>query len=121
MSAFLDLLWEGGYHVSVIDQPWSPERFEDLDLMIVAGPLGVAPEHLLEKGNEHYWWSTEGRQNALDPSEVRAAVDWVRRGGSMLLILDHAPSPAAASLLTDALGVDVRNAMTWDGHRRWRP
>lgn len=118
MSAFLELLEENGFQLSFPDRRWRAGSFDSADVLIVAGPLALPRETLVQKGFEHYWWSDDGRQDAFTSDEVAALVAWVREGGSLLLILDHAPGGSAARLLCEALGVDARNSMTWDGRRR---
>lgn len=118
MSAFLDLLDANGFQLSFPDQRWRLGSFDSVDVLIVAGPMALPRQALVQKGFEHYWWSDEGRQDAFTSDEVAALVAWVRKGGSLLLILDHAPGASAARRLCEALGVDARNSMTWDGGRR---
>lgn len=63
--------------------------------------------------------------SAFDPTEIRAVRDWVRAGGSLLLIADHMPFPGAAGALAEALGVRLRNGFVYDsalksGNMRFR-
>lgn len=126
MDAFADVLTKDGFRIAFQRERWTRSPLDSADLVVVAGPLAVDGEVLIAKGAagdpsrrfEHYWWSDEGRQNAFTSQEVAALVTWVRTGGSLLLILDHAPSADAARLLSEAMGVEVRNSMTWDDGRR---
>lgn len=118
MSPFLELLRRDGFRVSFLKEQWSSTSFEGANVLVVQGPLAVPRNSLIEKGIDHYWWSDEGRQDAFTSDEILAVTRWLRSGGSLLLILDHAPSAAAAGRLTEALGVEVRNSMTWDAGRR---
>jgi hypothetical protein len=47
----------------------------------------------------------DGPEASLNATEVSAVMAWVQAGGSLLLILDHAPAPKNAAMLTAALGV----------------
>lgn len=117
MTAFHEVLRKDGFNLAFQTERWTPAALEAAAILVVPGPLAVQRESLWVKGANHYWWSDEGRQSAFTADEVAAAVSWVRRGGSLLLILDHAPSADAARLLAEALGVEVRNSMTWDDGR----
>lgn len=118
MTAFHEVLRKDGFNLAFQTERWTPAALEAAAILVVPGPLALQRESLWVKGANHYWWSDEGRQSAFTADEVAAAVRWVRRGGSLLLILDHAPSADAARLLSEALGVEVRNSMTWDDGRR---
>lgn len=118
MEAFLEVLHQDGYRVNFQDEPFSAATLRDARVLVLPGPLAVPRDRLLRQGLDHYWWSDEGREQALSESEVLAVTAWIRAGGALLLILDHAPAPAAVSWLLEALGVDARNSMTWDGNRQ---
>jgi hypothetical protein len=47
-------------------------------------------------------------------AEVEALERWVRAGGSLLLVVGHAPSGAAHANLARSFGVDLRNGGTMD-------
>lgn len=46
-----------------------------------------------------------GRASAFDDAEIDALMDWIERGGSLLLAADHAPHGTAAQALGERLGV----------------
>jgi hypothetical protein len=60
------------------------------------------------------YWSLDYDQSPYTDLELRTLVDWIHSGGSLFLIIDHAPGPAHARALARAIGVDVRNAFTSD-------
>jgi len=47
--------------------------------------------------------------SAFTPAEITAVRDWVREGGSLLLIADHMPFPGAAQDLAAAFGIRMLN------------
>jgi hypothetical protein len=51
---------------------------------------------------------------AFTPQECAAVVDWVRGGGALLLIADHAPAGAAAALLGQSFGVEMGKGWSFD-------
>ena len=61
---------------------------------------------LHDDNQEH--WGTPIRP-AFSGREVRAVVNWVKNGGSLLLIADHQPFPAAADGLASAFGFRFHN------------
>ena len=116
-DAFVDVLRNDGFRVSSQTTRWNSSTLAQTDVLVVMGPLAVDPNTFFVSA-EDYWWSDDGRQSAFRSAEVLALVRWVRAGGSLLLVLDHAPFASAARMLLQALGVDVRDSMTWDGNRR---
>jgi len=50
--------------------------------------------------------------SAFTDQEITAIQDWVTAGGSLLLIADHMPAPAAAARLAQAFGVQFMNGFT---------
>jgi hypothetical protein len=51
---------------------------------------------------------------AFTPQECAAVVDWVRGGGALLLIADHAPAGAAAATLSQSFGVEMGQGWSFD-------
>src|SRR6185436_17066395 len=47
--------------------------------------------------------------SAFTEEEIKAVRNWVKEGGSLLLIADHRPWPAAADKLASAFGVHFSN------------
>lgn len=48
-------------------------------------------------------------RSAFTPSEIDAVAEWVERGGSLMLLVDHQPFPAAASDLARRFGFELHN------------
>ncbi|MEO7635301.1 MAG: hypothetical protein ABIS38_06615 [Sphingomicrobium sp.] len=51
---------------------------------------------------------------AFSAAEVSALIGWIRQGGSLLLVTDHAPYPNAVETVAQALGLEVAKGMTFD-------
>jgi hypothetical protein len=80
------------------------------DLLVIANALGHEDMDEPAAGNA-----------AFTPAEVAAIERWVRNGGALLLIADHAPMGDAARSLGEAFGVDMRAAYTADTVRAEGP
>jgi hypothetical protein len=88
VRGLVTLLQEDGYRVRPFTEAMSAESLTGVDVLLIGNPGG---------------W--EGPGASLSTYEVSAVTKWVRAGGSLLLIIDHAPGPANAAGLTAALGV----------------
>lgn len=82
------LLQRDGYRVRPFVEAISRRSLEGIDVLVIAQP-GM--------------W--DGPDASLNDAEVGALVEWVRAGGSLLLMLGHMPAPSSAAKLTAALGV----------------
>jgi hypothetical protein len=87
---FADLLRNDGYIVSSNQQPFTTNTLKDVDVLVIANAMGPG---------EH-----ETRP-AFTPEEETVLVQWVRAGGSLFLISDHAPFGSAAARLAKQFGV----------------
>jgi hypothetical protein len=103
---FADLLRSDGYLVSSDQRAFGAEVLNDVDVLVIANAMGPG---------EH-----EGRP-AFTPEEDAAVVRWVRAGGALLLIADHAPFGSAAARLAAGFGVTMhlRFARDDDFHDGW--
>ena len=75
-------------HVRPLVTAISTESLTGIDILILGGPGG--------------WGSPE---DSLRDDEVKSLVEWVRAGGSFLLICDHLPAPRNAAKVAAALGI----------------
>lgn len=106
-----DLLANDGYEVNTNRELFTTESLRGVQVLIVANALG-------EK------YGGPGKP-AFTQSEVDALNSWVRKGGSLLLIADHAPFGFAAEKLAASFGVtmhvryarDDKNKDGWDNER----
>lgn len=95
---FAELLRADGFTVERGLAHFSGETLARADLLVVAN---AAPP------------SSDEATPAFSDAEVAAVEAWVRGGGALLLIADHAPFGAAAGNLAAAFGVEMS-----DGHLR---
>jgi hypothetical protein len=96
---FADLIRNDGYGVREGTERFTQDDLHKLDVLVISNAFG--PE--------------EARDSTAFASEEIAAVrDWVRSGGSLLLIADHWPCGGAAAKLSEAFGVDMAKGVTED-------
>lgn len=103
---FAEILRRDGYRVDKMRQPFSAESLKDVDVLVISNAL--------HKSNEKRW--VPPNPSAFTKDEIAALHSWVEKGGSLFLIADHAPFPAAASELAKAFGVQLGNGHAMAGH-----
>lgn len=98
---FARLLARDGYRVSASTQPFTSRSLAAFQVLVIANARG---------GDD-----LESAANPAFTAEERAAVrEWVRGGGSLLLIADHAPFGSAAEALSREFGVEMSQGFTLD-------
>lgn len=117
LAPLIDLLEKDGFRVSFLESAWTPAALSQADLVVISNPLSASRATLRAAGAD-YAWSDQARRDAFTTEEIVTLTGWVRGGGNLLLLLDEAPVPAAARRLSEALGVEVRNTITWDAGQR---
>ncbi len=100
---FADLIFSDGYQVNVNRKPFSKGSLSTFKVLVIANALGA--EDLDEEGAE---------RPAFTDEEIKAVHDWVRGGGALLLIADHAPFGAAAEALAKPFGVTMSKGYVVD-------
>jgi uncharacterized protein (DUF2249 family) len=96
---FAQFLRRDGYVVKPLTAKFSKESLSGAKILVVANALS-------EKNKEEWVLPTPP---AFTDEEVKAVHDWVNRGGSLLLIVDHMPFPGAAENLAGAFGLRFSN------------
>ncbi len=92
---FADLLRRDGYVVQRSKSSFSQDALKHLKILVIANALS--------EYNRTNWFPPY--VSAFKDNEIEAVRDWVEKGGSLLLIADHLPFPAAAEKLASAFGV----------------
>src|SRR5439155_2478332 len=100
---FADLIINDGYQVTPNPQKFSAPTLKGFDLLVISNALGAPRMNQPEASNP-----------AFTDAECDAVRDWVKGGGALLLIADHAPMCAANQILARRFGVDMRSAYTSD-------
>lgn len=100
---FAELLRNDGYQVVPGKDKFSRESLAPYRILVIANAMG-----------SERMSSDEASQPAFTAPECDAVRDWVRGGGSLLLITDHAPTGAANQTLAERFGVDMSKGATSD-------
>lgn len=100
---FVDLLMNDGYRVVRNRRPFSKTLLASFKILVIANALGAEEDD--DEGADH---------SAFNDDEIQAVHDWVKNGGSLLLIADHAPFGGAAAALASKFGVDMSKGYTFD-------
>jgi hypothetical protein len=100
---FVNLLLNDGYRVIRNRVPFTKKTLDDFKVLVIANALGA--EEMDDTGADN---------PAFTEAEIEAVHDWVRGGGSLLLIADHAPFGGAAESLGKRFGVEMSKGFTLD-------
>ena len=100
---FADLLRNDGYRIVRNRQPFTKESLSSFKVLIIANALGA--EEMDDDGAD---------ASAFTEEECQAVQEWVKGGGALLLIADHAPFGGAATSLANRFGVDMSKGFTYD-------
>jgi len=100
---FADLITNDGYQVTPGKEKFSAATLKGYDILVISNALGAPQMNLPEAANP-----------AFTPEESDAVRDWVKAGGALLLIADHAPMGAATQVLADRFGVNMSKMFTVD-------
>jgi hypothetical protein len=100
---FVDLLLNDGYRIVRNREPFTKASLNSFKVLVIANALGA--EELDDIGADG---------SAFTEEECQAVQEWVKSGGSLLLIADHAPFGAAAAALGNRFGVDMSKGFTYD-------
>jgi hypothetical protein len=100
---FVDLITNDGYQVTPNKEQFSKKTLEGYDILVIANAM--APEV----------WSAGF---AFTEEECDAVRDWVKRGGSLLLIADHTPFGDAAENLAKRFAVEMSKGYTFACQQR---
>jgi hypothetical protein len=100
---FANLITSDGYRTTPNRQPFTAATLKPFDILVISNALGAPQMNTPEASN-----------SAFTDAECDAVADWVRAGGALLFITDHAPMGAAAERLAQRFGVGMSNTYTLD-------
>ncbi len=100
---FADLITNDGYQVVPNKQLFSHESLKGSRVLVISNALGAPGMNDADASN-----------SAFTEAENDAVRDWVKAGGSLLLIADHAPMGSANQSLGKRFGIDMSKMYTVD-------
>lgn len=100
---FADLIASDGYQITANKEKFSAQVLKGFDILVISNALG-APQMA----------QPEASNPAFNDAECDAVRDWVKSGGALLFIADHAPMGSANQILADRFGVDMSKKFTID-------
>ncbi len=100
---FVDLIFSDGYHVAPNRKTFTKESLQSFKLLVIVNALGA--EDMDDEGAD---------KPAFTEAECDAVSDWVRNGGALLLIADHAPFGAASEILAKRFDVEMSKGFVFD-------
>jgi hypothetical protein len=100
---FAELITNDGYQVVPNKQPFSTEVLKGHRVLVISNALGARQMNAANANNP-----------AFTEQENDAVRDWVKAGGALLLIADHAPMGAANQILAKRFDVDMSKMFTID-------
>jgi len=100
---FADLITSDGYRVTPNKEKFSAASLKGFDILVISNALGAERMNMPEAANP-----------AFTAEECDAIRDWVKGGGNLLLIADHAPMGSANQILADRFGVNMSKMFTVD-------
>jgi len=99
---FADLLMNDGYRLVVNRQAFTKKTLESFKLLVIANPLA---EDIDE---------ADADKPAFTDEECEVVREWVKSGGSLLLIADPGPFGKSAATLAKQFGVEMGSGVTED-------
>jgi hypothetical protein len=111
---FAELLTNDGYRVEANTVPFTAASLANAKVLVIANALNA--QNVTTDEN----WKTP-ILSALTGAEIQAVVQWVKAGGSLLLIADHMPFPGAIADLAARFGVIWQNAFAFAGNHTFQP
>jgi len=100
---FADLITNDGYQITPNKKKFSAQNLKGFDILVISNALGAERMAMPEAGNP-----------AFTAEECDAVRDWVKSGGALLLIADHAPMGSANQIMADRFGVNMSQMFTID-------
>lgn len=107
-----NLLENFGFTVNAINKPLdNVDVLKNCDILVIANPI--------HQNNRGRWYNPTF--SAFTESEIKTINEWVKNGGSLLLIADHMPFAGAAKELASAFNIELVNGFTGINPNNWPP
>lgn len=111
---FAQLIWNDGFQVRQQKYVMTPESLQRTDILVISNALGWGGvgQMVLNAFGLEGWVRLPAAPFKDD--ELDLIANWVRDGGNLLLVSDHAPCGRAAAPLAARFGVAMSDAYTED-------
>ncbi|HYA97506.1 MAG TPA: hypothetical protein VEH49_05385 [Methylomirabilota bacterium] len=106
---FAELMRNDGYEIVSHRGTLTTEKLNGYQVLVIANALGWRGTAQQLVNLLHWDRRVHVGGAAFGEAECAAVREWVRQGGALLLIADHAPAGEAAAPLAAALGVGMTN------------
>ena len=107
---FAELLRGDGYRVTRFRSGFTADALTDCEILVIANAQAEANTRGFDSGEPNWAYP---HASAFVREEIDEIILWVRGGGALFLIADHAPWPAAVSDLALLLGVHMLDVYTY--------
>jgi hypothetical protein len=114
-QAFAQLLQRDGYRITSSNQEFVPELFRGVTVLVIANALGFKGRLQHIANHAGFGEKVRYQVDAFVPAEIEVVRDWVRAGGSLLLVADPVPFAEAARSMASAFGVQMSGWYVQDG------
>jgi len=94
------LITNDGYQITPNKENFSAATLKGFDVLVISNALGAERMNMPEAANP-----------AFTIEECDAVRDWVKGGGHLLLIADHAPMGSANQILAERFGVNMSKCL----------
>jgi hypothetical protein len=111
---FAELMRADGYDVRPNTKRFSRPALAEADVLVVVNGLGLRGSLQMLLTALRLDGLVDLSGSAFSDRESEALADWVRGGGALLLIADHAPCGKAAARLASRFGVGMTNGWAED-------
>jgi len=111
LFAFTRLLEQDGYQVKPLEGNIKKEKLKESDILVIVNPL--------HESDLNEW--VLPNPSAYHENEVSTLVEWIKKGGSLLLVADHMPFPGAVQDIANELGIEWKNGFEINLERGWPP
>jgi len=108
---FAELISNDGYVVASSKEKFSRKLLAGYRILVIANALGAES---LKSPEWSPGWFEGGAKPAFSEEECDIVCDWVKEGGSLILISDHRPFGAAAEILAKRFNVEMSKGYVFD-------
>ncbi|SLM33118.1 exported hypothetical protein [Desulfamplus magnetovallimortis] len=108
-----------GFTVQPLTSTFSADSLAGVDILVSATAMDAVNAAITDPDNDGWVLAFDPAtfvypMSAYTDEEVAAVKEWVKNGGSLMLVTDHMPFPASQQKLAKAFGVIFENSFAFD-------